>query len=88
MKVINTKFSGLKIIQQNKNGDSRGHLRETYRKKIIKWSDLIFDYATTSKENVLKPFRLLVYLVGFPFTVILKLPDLSVIEDNLLPFIL
>ena len=57
MKVINTKFSGLKIIQQNKNGDSRGHLRETYRKKIIKWSDLIFDYATTSKENVLRGFH-------------------------------
>ena len=33
MKVINTKFEGLKIIQQKKHGDSRGNLRETFRKK-------------------------------------------------------
>ena len=50
MKVIDTKFKGLKIIQHKKNGDSRGNLRETYRKKIIKWDDLSFDYATTSKK--------------------------------------
>ena len=43
MKIINTKFKGLKVIQQNKHGDIRGYLRETYRKKIIKWDarDLI-----------------------------------------------
>ena len=57
MKVINTKFKGLKIIQQKKHGDSRGNLRETFRKKIIKWDKLIFDYATTSKKNVLRGFH-------------------------------
>jgi len=57
MKVINTKFNGLKIIQQTKHGDSRGNLRETFRKKIIKWNALIFDYATTSKKNVLRGFH-------------------------------
>ena len=57
MKVINTKFKGLKIIQQKKHGDSRGNLRETYIKKIIRWNDLIFDYATTSKKNVLRGFH-------------------------------
>ena len=50
MKVINTNFPGLKIIQQKKHGDSRGNLRETFIKKIIKWVALIFDYATTSKK--------------------------------------
>ena len=35
MKVIDTKFKGLKIIQQKRIGDSRGSLRETFRKKII-----------------------------------------------------
>ena len=50
MKIINTKFEGLKIIQQKKHGDQRGYLRETFRKKIIKWDELIFDYATTSKK--------------------------------------
>ena len=57
MHIINTKFKGLKIIQQKKHGDIRGNLRETYKKKIIKWDKLIFDYATTSKKNVLRGFH-------------------------------
>ena len=57
MKVINTKFKGLKIIQQRKHGDNRGSLRETFIKKIIKWDELIFDYATSSKKNVLRGFH-------------------------------
>ena len=57
MHIINTKIEGLKIIQQNKFGDSRGSLRETFRKKIIKWDNLIFDYATVSKKNVLRGFH-------------------------------
>ena len=57
MKVIDTKFKGLKIIQQIKHGDGRGNLRETFVKKIIKWDKLIFDYATTSKKNVLRGFH-------------------------------
>ena len=43
MKVINTKFKDLKIISQRKNSDSRGMLRETFKKEIIKWNNLIFD---------------------------------------------
>ena len=54
MKVIDTKFKGLKIIQQKRIGDSRGNLRETFRKKIIKWDNLIFDYATTAKMALYK----------------------------------
>ena len=50
MKVINTKFKDLKIIQQKKHKDKRGNLRETFIKKIIKWDELIFDYTTTSKK--------------------------------------
>ena len=57
MYVINTKFEGLKIIQQKKLQDSRGSLRETFRKKIIKWDNLIFDYVTASKKNVLRGFH-------------------------------
>ena len=57
MLVINTKFKDLKIIQQKKHGDARGYLRETFNKKIIKWDELIFDYATTSKKNVLRGFH-------------------------------
>ena len=57
MLVINTKFKDLKIIQQKKHGDARGYLRETFNKKIVKWDELIFDYATTSKKNVLRGFH-------------------------------
>ena len=57
MHVINTKLKGLKVIQQKKIGDSRGNLRETFRKKIIKWDNLIFDYTTVSKKNVLRGFH-------------------------------
>ena len=57
MKIIETKFKGLKIIQQKNNFDSRGNLRETFRKKIIKWDELVFDYATTSKKKVLRGFH-------------------------------
>ena len=56
MRVISTKFKGLKIIQQKKHGDDRGNLRETFRKKIVKWDELIFDYATTSKKKRFKRF--------------------------------
>ena len=44
MKIINTKIKGLKIIQQTKHGDNRGYLRDTFRKRIIKWDQLIWEY--------------------------------------------
>ena len=50
MKIINTKFKDLKIIQQKKHEDRRGSLREIFIKKIIKWDELIFDYTTNSKK--------------------------------------
>ena len=56
MKIINTPIKGLKIIKQKKNSDSRGALRETFNKKILK-HDFIFEYCTTSKKNVLRGFH-------------------------------
>jgi len=72
MKVLDTKFKGLKIIQQKKHGDARGNLRETFRKKIIKWDDLIFDYATTSKSNVLRGFHFQSKYLQAKFVSVLK----------------
>ena len=57
MKIINTKYNGLKIIQQKKHGDLRGGLRETFRQNIINWDNLVFDFATTSKSNVFRGFH-------------------------------
>ena len=53
MKIINTPIKGLKIIKQKKNSDSRGALRETVNKKILK-HDFIFEQCTTAKKNVLR----------------------------------
>ena len=50
-------FKDLYIIKQIKHEDNRGNLRETFRKNIIKWDSLIFDYVTTSKKNVLRGFH-------------------------------
>ena len=72
MKVLNTKFKGLKIIQQKKHGDRRGNLRETFIKKIIKWDELIFDYATISKKNVLRGFHFQTKFRQAKFVTVLK----------------
>ena len=81
MRVIDTKFKGLKIIQQNKHGDSRGNLRETYIKKIIKWDELIFDYATTSKKNVLRGFHFQTKFQQAKYVNVLKGKILDVVID-------
>jgi dTDP-4-dehydrorhamnose 3,5-epimerase len=57
MKVINTNFSGLKIIKLKKHSDSRGSLTETYRKKTLSGKDLIFDYKVSSKKNIIRGFH-------------------------------
>ena len=81
MRIINTKFKGLKIIQQKKFEDSRGTLRETFKKKLINWDNLIFDYATISKKNVLRGFH---YNSKFPqakFVTVLKGKILDYVID-------
>ena len=57
MKIINTKFKGLKIIQQDAFKDKRGYLRITYNQKIIKEKNFIFEYFTNSKKNSLRGFH-------------------------------
>ena len=81
MYVIKTKFKDLKIIQQEKIGDSRGNLRETFRKKIIKWDNLIFDYATTSKKNVLRGFHFNSKFPQTKFVTVLKGKILDYVID-------
>jgi dTDP-4-dehydrorhamnose 3,5-epimerase len=57
MKIINTKFDGLKIIQQKNNKDTRGSLREIHNQKIINYKKFVFEYCTTSNKNVLRGFH-------------------------------
>ena len=57
MKIIDTKFNGLKIIKQTKFKDKRGSLRITYSKNLIKKNNFIFEYCTISKKNSLRGFH-------------------------------
>ena len=81
MKVVNTKFGGLKIILTNKNSDSRGCLRETFKKKLINWNNLIFDYSTTSKKNVLRGFHFQSKFMQAKFINVLKGKILDCVID-------
>jgi len=81
MEIINTNFRDLKIIQQKKFGDGRGNLRETFRKKIIYWDELIFDYATTSKKNVLRGFHFQSKFKQAKFVTVLKGKILDCVID-------
>jgi dTDP-4-dehydrorhamnose 3,5-epimerase len=81
MEVIDTKIKNLKIIQQRKNGDVRGNLRETFRKNIIKWDELVFDYATTSKKNVLRGFHFQTKFQQAKFVSVLKGKILDCVID-------
>jgi dTDP-4-dehydrorhamnose 3,5-epimerase len=57
MKIVDTKFKGLKIIKHYRNVDKRGNLRETFNKKFMGWENFVFEYATLSKKNILRGFH-------------------------------
>ena len=56
MKIYKTYIKDLLIINQKNNKDSRGSLRETYNRKIID-KKFVFEYCTTSKNNVVRGFH-------------------------------
>ena len=58
MKIINTKFYGLKIIKGVKHYDNRGYFRETYKNNFFKNKKLIFWSMSKSKKNVVRGLHL------------------------------
>ena len=54
MKILNTKFNGLKIIEGIKHHDSRGYFREIFLKKLFKKKKFIFWCMSKSKKNVFR----------------------------------
>ena len=80
MKVIKTKFKDLLIIKQNNNVDTRGSLRETFNKKILK-KNFVFEYCTTSKNNVLRGFHFQTKFQQSKFVNVLKGKILDVVID-------
>ena len=58
MKIINTKFYGLKIIKGVNHYDNRGYFRETYKNNFFKNKKLIFWCMSKSKKNVVRGLHL------------------------------
>ena len=58
MKVLNTKFNGLKTVEGIKFDDSRGYFREIFLKKLFKKKKFIFWCMSKSKKNVLRGMHL------------------------------
>lgn len=57
MRIIETKFKGLKIFDKQTFKDSRGFFRELFLKKHIN-KELIFDVMSLSKKNVVRGLHL------------------------------
>jgi len=58
MKILNTKFSGLKIIKGINHYDNRGFFRETYKNKLLNKKKLIFWCLSKSKKKVVRGLHL------------------------------
>ena len=58
MKIINTKFYGLKIIEGVNHYDKRGYFRETFKNNFFKNKNFIFWCVSKSKKNVIRGLHL------------------------------
>ena len=54
MKLIKTKFAGLKLIKTKIFKDKRGSFREVFQNKLENNNDYVFDCMSHSKKNVLR----------------------------------
>ena len=52
MKILNTKFNGLRIIEGMKFDDSRGYFREIFLKKLFKKKNLFFGACQNQKKTL------------------------------------
>ena len=58
MKILNTKFNGLKTIEGIKFDDSRGYFREIFLEKLFRKKKFIFWCMSKSKKNVIRGLHL------------------------------
>ena len=58
MKIINTRFHGLKIIKGVNHYDTRGYFRETFKNNLFKNKKFIFWCLSKSKKNVVRGLHL------------------------------
>ena len=80
MIVKKTKFKNLLIIKQKNNYDNRGVLRETFNNKILK-KKFIFEYCTSSKQNIFRGFHFQTRNKQSKFVNVLKGRILDIVID-------
>ena len=81
MKIISTKFQGLKIIQSKIYKDSRGFFKEDFKKKFFKSKNFVFGCTSSSKKNVLRGLHLQSKFSQGKYLSILKGEILDVVVD-------
>ena len=81
MKIISTKFQGLKIIQSKIYKDSRGFFKEEFKKKFFKSKNFVFGCTSSSKKNVLRGLHLQSKFSQGKYLSILKGEILDVVVD-------
>ena len=80
MKIINTKFAGLKVIQNFTFPDERGYFRELISEKEIK-KKFLFNVMSFSKKNVLRGMHLQIKKAQGKYVSVIKGEILDVVVD-------
>ena len=81
MKIISTKFSGLKVIQSKSYKDSRGLFKEDFKKNFFKNKKFVFGCTSTSKKNVIRGLHLQTKFSQGKYVSILKGSIFDVVVD-------
>ena len=81
MKIISTKFSGLKIIQSKSYKDIRGLFKEDYKKKFFKDKNFVFGCTSSSKRNVIRGLHLQTKYSQEKYVSVLKGAIIDVVVD-------
>ena len=81
MKILKTKFKGLRIIEGVKFDDSRGYFREIFINKLFKKKKFIFWCMSKSKKNVLRGMHAQTKKTQTKFVSVVKGKILDVIID-------
>ena len=81
MKIINTKFNGLKIIETKNFYDKRGHFREIFKTNLLNKNKFIFGCTSSSKKNVLRGLHLQTKFSQAKLITVLKGKIFDVIVD-------
>ena len=58
MRIVKTKFQGLKVIEGLNHYDNRGSFRETFKNKLFPKKNFIFWCMSRSKKNVIRGLHL------------------------------